>query len=170
MAHNPLWQQSLWDFAVNTYSNPQVEAFCLSLQNQYQANTNILLWCHWLQEENINISREALTDVVEVIDSVSQITVASLREVRMQLKKLPGFTKVQAQVISKHILNAELMVEKVLLNRMQDLTRRFVEVMPDATNSLKLLHYLEHLKVPDAEQVAEDFWSVCAMQNLAERA
>lgn len=170
MTSNSNWQQSLWDFAVKAYSNPEVEKLSLSLQDNHQANINVLLWCHWLREEKIHIAKEALPDVLEIIDVVSQKTVARLRDVRRELKELGGFTRVQAEVISKQILHAELMVEKVLLHRLQDLTRRFTEVMPDSQNPLQLVDYLEYLKVPSAAKVAEDFWATCTLENIAEQA
>ena len=108
--------------------------------------------------------------MLEVIDSISQKTVSRLRAVRLELKELTGFTRVQAQMITKQILNAELMVEKVLLHRLQDLTRRFIEVMPDACAPLELVDYLERLNVPHAGQVAADFWAVCAVEKIAEQA
>lgn len=170
MISNSNWQQSLWDFAVKTYSSPQVEELSLSLQNNHQANINVLLWCQWLQEEKICIARDALPDVLEIIDTVSKKTVTRLREVRRELKELGGFTRVQAEMISKHILNAELMVEKVLLHRLQDLTRRFIEVMPDSESPLRLVDYLEYLKVPSAAKVAENFWATCMVEGAAEQA
>ncbi len=169
MTSNAVWQQSLWDFAVKTYASPRVEELCLFLQDNHQANVNVLLWCQWLQEESIHIAKEALPDVLEIIDTVSQKTVVRLRDVRRELKELGGFTRVQAEMISKHILNAELMVEKVLLHRLQDLTRRFIEVMPDSESPLRLVDYLEHLNVPSSASVVENFRAVCAVENIPEQ-
>ena len=45
---------SLWDFAVQVYATPEVEQQSLELQDQYNANINIILWCCWLEIEEIH--------------------------------------------------------------------------------------------------------------------
>lgn len=160
-----VFNQSLWDFSVDNYAKKDVEALCLSLQREYHVNVNIMLWCCWMRSEGIELSSSWLDDILIKIDTVSQLTVASLREVRKQLKNSGCFTKVQAKTISKHILNAELLLEKVLLHRIQDLTRRFIELdqqekleNPQALN-LKL--YLEFMQVPNAGFYSQKLLSLC---------
>ena len=160
--------KSLWEFAVEVYSAPEVEALSLDLQEKYHANVNIILWCCWLKREDISLSVSWLDDVLIKIDTVSQLTVASLRDVRRQLKEGGSFTKVQARTINKHILNAELLIEKVLLHRLQDLTRRFLELndreLVDNPEVLDLRYYFDFLQIPDAELIAENITSVCDKQ------
>jgi len=118
---------SLWEFALHVYAEPAIEQHSLQLQDEYNANVNIILWCCWLEMEGIELSVNWLDDVLITIDSVSLQTVAKLREVRRMLVESGSFTKVQALSIKKHIMNAELMIEKVLIQRLQDLTCRFIE-------------------------------------------
>lgn len=156
----------LWDFSVQVYSSPEVEKVSLALQDSHNANVNILLWCCWLESENIRLSTKLLEDVLITIDTVSLQTVAKLREVRRALLESGGFTKVQALSVKKHILNAELMVEKVLLQRLQDLTCRFLE-SKDYKNSdtdqrvLDLLYYLDFIGVKDSMNIAQELLGVC---------
>ncbi len=40
--------ESFWDFSVGTYRMPGVPESCLSLQNDYGADVNMLLYCAWI--------------------------------------------------------------------------------------------------------------------------
>ncbi len=149
-----LWGESLWDYAVRVFSHKEVEDILIGLQDDYHANIDIILWCCWLEEEGIWLSRESLDDVLITIDTVNQETLIKIREVRRYLKDAGSFTQVQAKVISKQLLNAELMIEKVLVYRLQDLTRRFYEVLRDEENPLRLGYYFDFMRIPDAHQIA----------------
>lgn len=156
----------LWDFALQVYSIPDVEQHSIELQDEYLANINIILWCCWLQIEEIELSTDILSDVLITIDAVSLQTVAKLREVRRMLVESGSFTKVQAQSIKKHILNAELMIEKVLLRKLQDLTCRFLassEYIDTSFSSrnLDLEYYLEFMGVPDARKNSGILLNAC---------
>lgn len=40
--------ESFWDFSVRTYRTPDVPEACLSLQNDYGADVNMILYCAWV--------------------------------------------------------------------------------------------------------------------------
>lgn len=165
-------QESLVDFAFRVYAEPKVEELCLYLQNEYHANINILLWTCWLQARDSKLSVNWLDDVLISVDTLSQLTVGRLQEVRRAIKTSLGFTKVQAKLINKHILNAELTAEKIFLQRMQDMTARFEEsqrcnddgsqrdvytASQQGFNKDHVLgpqYYLEFLQIPYAEKRA----------------
>ncbi len=174
--HNPLGStvqlsQSLWDFSCNVYSKGDIEQLSIDLQDDYNANVNIILWCCWLEVEDIHLSADWLDDVLITIDSVSLQTVAKLRSVRRMLKESGSFTKVQALSIKKHILNAEMAIEKVLLQRLQDLTCRFLE-SKDYKNfgkegkKLDLEYYLDFIGVDDARKSAGLIMNTCRRSGL----
>ncbi len=166
---NKNFNKSLWDYASNCYALPEVEALSLSLQKQFHANVNIILWCCWLKSEKIQLSSIWLEDVLIKIDSVSQMTVSSLRDVRQQLKHGGNFTKVQIKVVSKQILAAELLIEKILLHKLQDLTGRFLEVndqqLSENPELLDLKYYLNFLQVPNPGFHAKKLHSLCQIQT-----
>lgn len=174
--HKPLGssvqlERSLWDFALQAYANDDLEHQSLQLQDEFNANVNIILWCCWLEVEDIHLSADWLDDVLITIDSVSLQTVSKLRAVRKMLKESGSFTKVQALSIKKHILNAEMMIEKVLLQRLQDLTCRFLE-SKDYKNfakegkKLNLEYYLEFIGVADARKSAGLMLNTCRRNTL----
>jgi len=160
-----LWRESLWEYAVRVYEHKEVKRIVLSLQDEYYANVDIILWCCWLEAEGIHLSKEALDDVLITVDTVNQATLIKIREVRRHLKDAGSFTQVQARVISKQLLNAELMIEKVLVHRLQDLTRRFMEVMTDPEDPLNLTYYLDLMMIPDGPQIAHLIGVGCRSQR-----
>jgi len=121
------WSEPFPVFAERVYAIPEVKDWCISLQNEYYVNVNILLWTFWLQEEKIKISSFWLEDVLIAIDTTSQVTVGRLRDVRRAIKASTSFTRVQSQLVCRHILNAEISAERIFLQRLQDLTSKFLE-------------------------------------------
>ncbi|PCK09744.1 MAG: TIGR02444 family protein [Alteromonadaceae bacterium] len=151
-------QELLWEYACQKYDLPEVERIALELQDDFHANVNIVLWCCWLASRGIRLPASCLTDVLIGVDSVSQMTVSKLRSVRAALKTSTGFTRVQVQSITKHILKAELVAEKILLNRLQDLTKGFVESKAGSLGDdglLDLRYYLDFLGIPSADALSE---------------
>lgn len=152
------WSESLIDFAFRVYAEPDVEELCLYLQNEYHANVNIVLWACWLESEKLIVSSSWLDEVLISIDTLSQLTVSRLQEIRRVIKESSGFTRVQAKLINKHIKTAELTAEKVFLQRMQDMTGRFLETQhlhPNLSDeSMSVPFYLRFLHIPNAEERA----------------
>ena len=168
--NNKIFNKSLWDFASSCYALPEVETLSLTLQNQFNANVNIILWCCWLKSEGITLSSIWLEDVLIKIDSVSLMTVSSLRDVRRQLKQGGNFTKVQVEVVSKQILAAELLIEKILLHKLQDLTGKFIdaneEQIAEDPTVLDLKYYLSFLQIPNPGFHAKKLQSLCQIQTV----
>lgn len=154
------WRTSLWDYALGVYANKDVESAVLELQDNYCANVNIILWLCWLDEETLFLSRSLLDDVLISVDSVSQATLVKLREARRYIKNGEAFTEVQARLVLKQLLSAELMIEKILIHRLQEFTRcnrsqRFEQ------EPLGLSYYLEFLGIPRAREQARSVSGAC---------
>ncbi|MFT7560229.1 MAG: hypothetical protein ACI93R_002147 [Flavobacteriales bacterium] len=155
------WQESFVSFALRVYGSEDFEELCLKLQNEYHANVNIILWCCWLEAEDISLSNMWLDEVLITIDTLTQLTVSRLQEVRKVIKDSSGFTKVQSKLINKHILNAELTAEKIFLQRLQDTTMRFLEAEafdPELHSKLSLEYYLGFLSMTEAPILARELY------------
>jgi uncharacterized protein (TIGR02444 family) len=140
-------------FAFEIYAHEAVKECCLDLQNSHLANVNMVLWCCWLEATGIRLAPEVLPEVRSTIDAISQQTVVKLREVRAALVESGAFTRVQASLVKKHILSAELLVEKILLQKLQDMTSKYVEIKhlqpEEASRALGPEAYLRALGVPE---------------------
>ena len=141
-------REKLVDFACRIYACAGVEQHCRFLQDEAFANINLVLWLAWLQDQAIYLEKEALFEAEELIGEISGEIVALLRHVRQRIKHVGHFTRVQEQLIGKHILQAELSVEKILLERLQDLTGRLPRIQDPACEPLLLRDYLAHLHMP----------------------
>ena len=99
-------REKLVDFACRIYTCPGVEHFCRSLQDEAFANVNLVLWLGWLQDQAIYLEKKALFEAEDLIGEISGEVVALLRHVRQRIKQIGHFTRVQEQLIGKHILQA----------------------------------------------------------------
>lgn len=141
-------REKLVDFACRIYACPSIERYCRYLQDEAFANVNLVLWLAWLQDQAIYLEKEALFQAEDLIGEISGEVVALLRHVRQRMKHVGHFTRVQEQLIGKHILQAELCVERILLERLQDLTGRLSRIQDPACEPLFLRDYFAHLQLP----------------------
>ena len=56
--HKPLKSEDFWTYSINVYGISAVKNICLTLQDTYGADVNMLLLCCWLDQQNISLSRE----------------------------------------------------------------------------------------------------------------
>jgi len=136
-------------FASGLYTDDSVKLRCLELQNSYNVNVDVVLWLCWLDANGIYLKRNALEEAKCVVGGVNQDLLLHLRESRFLLSAASTFTKVQEKLIRKSILSAELSIEKVLLQRLQDLLSR-LDRADDEDEALSLFDYLENCGIPQA--------------------
>lgn len=149
------FRQPLSDYAVEAYSQPKVKKLCLYLQDRYHANVNILLWTYWLSKERIKLSAYFLDHVLISIDTLSQLTVGRLREARRVIKVSQEFEGKISREIQLQILRAEISAERILLARLEDITKEHLAA--DQGEPAQLLtpeYYLDFLGIDEAEKYA----------------
>jgi uncharacterized protein (TIGR02444 family) len=159
-------REKLVDFAWRVYAQPAVESACRDLQDTHYANVNLVLWLAWLQQQAVHLEKTALESALDLIGNLSGDTVALLRVVRTNIKARGGFTKVQEQLILKNILQAEIAIEKILLERLQDMTGRMPRIAEPDLPPLSLVDYFESLHIHDATAAAQSFLSQLEHQPL----
>ena len=138
---------SLWDFALALYAAPGVENVCLRLQDDFQANTNMVLWSCWLDAQNIRLTPERLGQAHERIASWDRAVVAPLRQLRRDLKQHASEDH-QVGSCRQAIKSAELEAEKVELDWLEAMAGDWpAETTPLALGE-NVLHYLNTLRVP----------------------
>ncbi|MEP6885207.1 MAG: TIGR02444 family protein [Gammaproteobacteria bacterium] len=76
-----------WTFTVSLYGDPGVAAECLSLQERFGVNINLLLFCTYLGSEyGVSLSREDIACAESAIAGWQMHVVNALRGVRRFLK------------------------------------------------------------------------------------
>jgi uncharacterized protein (TIGR02444 family) len=51
-------ESDFWDFSIDFYSVKEVEKNCLNLQDKFELNVNLVLFCYWLAIKKKNIANE----------------------------------------------------------------------------------------------------------------
>lgn len=97
--------ERLWQFSLQYYSVREVKDACLTLQNHYHGNVNLLLLLKWLDEQGATISEQDWHQVGECL-SRSESLLGSFRELRRKLKRNV------ADTLYRETLQFELQLEK----------------------------------------------------------
>lgn len=148
-------KEDLIEFACGLYAVPAVKKASLELQNSHGANVNVILWLCWLDARQVSVTAAALSNALDIVGGVNDELLSQLRGVRKRLDEASTFTKVQDRLICKNILAAELAIEKILLQRLQDLTARLDEPAAEA-EPLSLFDYLNSLESNDSGSIAAE--------------
>jgi uncharacterized protein (TIGR02444 family) len=75
-----------WDYALELYRRPGVEAACLELQQRHGVDINIVLFCCWLTHRGVAADAAFLARIAAAAEVWQQEVVRPLRAVRSQLK------------------------------------------------------------------------------------
>ncbi|MEF1307271.1 TIGR02444 family protein, partial [Vibrio owensii] len=84
-AEYTLTLEHLWQFSLQFYGVREVKEACLSLQNNYHGNVNLLLLLRWLDEQQV-IFQEQDWHLVQGCLGRSETLLHSYRELRRHLK------------------------------------------------------------------------------------
>ena len=112
--------ESLWEFALALYRSPGVEETVLSLQDEREANVNILLWCFWLEYRGSLLTPAILDRAQSAITDWDRQVVRELRHLRRRLKSLAQ-EDVLAGEIRNLVKQAELLSERRCLYLLESL-------------------------------------------------
>jgi uncharacterized protein (TIGR02444 family) len=75
-----------WDYAVELYRRPGVEAACLELQVRHGLDVNLVLLCCWLASRGVAGEAQTLRRIAAAAESWQAACVRPLRAVRRRLK------------------------------------------------------------------------------------
>jgi uncharacterized protein (TIGR02444 family) len=75
-----------WDYAVELYRRPGVEAACLELQARHGLDVNVVLLCCWLASRGIAVDARTFGRIAAAAESWQAGFVRPLRAVRRRLK------------------------------------------------------------------------------------
>ncbi|HEX7762612.1 MAG TPA: TIGR02444 family protein [Cellvibrio sp.] len=124
---SPNQLDSLWDFSLALYAQPEVADTCLRLQDEQGINVNLLLWCVWLECKGLALDDAHLHEAQRRIRGWDQHYVVPLRHLRRRMKAEFGTQDAAVETVRKHIQQAELAAEKELQMRLQRVTQHWLE-------------------------------------------
>ena len=77
----------LWNFSEQTYALPEVEGICLKLQNEYDADINIILYCLWVAEKSVELSQGDIGLLIQTTEPWQKTILRPLRDARKMMKQ-----------------------------------------------------------------------------------
>ncbi len=105
---------SLWNFAVNLYSQKGVESLCLQLQDDWQANIPLLLFYQWLDNSGRALTNAQAKRADEQALHWQKNIITPLRTARRALK-----TTAHKGELRQRIKSSELEAEQQLLQQLE---------------------------------------------------
>jgi uncharacterized protein (TIGR02444 family) len=110
---------SIWEWTLSAYGRPGVPEACLTLQDRFGQNTDLLLWAVWAEVKD----PELLARAVEVTRAWDEVALLPLRAVRRGLKPaLPPVEDGARERLREDVKDCELQAERVLLETLAELT------------------------------------------------
>jgi uncharacterized protein (TIGR02444 family) len=102
----------LWTWANRVYAAPGVADACLTLQDRFGLDVNVLLWSAWRQTTGAPADRNAVRAAMTAIRPLQADIVGPLRAIRRQVKGL------SAAGLYETLKAAELEAERLILERL----------------------------------------------------
>lgn len=99
-----LCRDEFWKFSFEVYARPGVQNYCLTLQDDWQLNVNILLLCCYIEEKGLACSIEQLEELTEYINETDQALIAHRKKRRA--------AKNEDSPLYQQLLKVELEMEK----------------------------------------------------------
>ncbi|WP_439134656.1 TIGR02444 family protein [Pseudomaricurvus sp.] len=90
--------ESLWDFSLSIYAEPEMEALCLHLQDRRGINVNLLLWALWLDARSRPFQLALWQQGVNRSQRAERWRVGPLRRVRRFLPKRTPWQGIRSMV------------------------------------------------------------------------
>ena len=110
-------KDGFWEFSVRTYRSPGVSDACLSLQNDYGADVNMLLFCCWLGTFGGELDRQLLARAAKFSTKWAQAVVLPIRSTRTWMKQTgctaEGVPAEACMALREKIKSVELETERL---------------------------------------------------------
>ncbi len=75
-----------WNYSIELYGRPGVEAACLELQRRHSLDVNLVLLCCWAAARGVELDRVVLSEAGSALAAWQAEVVRPLRAVRSRLK------------------------------------------------------------------------------------
>lgn len=118
--------QKFWNFSLELYDAEGVATACLELQDTYQLDVNLILFCFWHGSAYGKIDPELLQNVIGFSIPWRSGVVQPLRSARTWMKLNPNPSE-QFDSLRERIKADELLAEKFQIEQIASLTSAFNE-------------------------------------------
>lgn len=81
-------KNEFWRYSLAVYQLPEVQRLCLHLQEQIDADVNLILFAGWLAKNNIDFSPDRVNQANKKIKQWRKEIIKPLRDVRYSVKKI----------------------------------------------------------------------------------
>ena len=144
-------ESELWNFSTQTYQIPEVEAACLKLQDEFSADVNIILYCCWLGENNIELSPDEILVLIQTTEPWQNSILKPLRNARRMMKN--HIIAMPAELLDQTISNMNEMeinserMEQQSLEKVIDISskEKNIEKSPVEITTTNLSLYFQQL-------------------------
>ncbi|WP_053981258.1 TIGR02444 family protein [Marinagarivorans algicola] len=140
----------LWPFCERFYSRKPVEALCLQLQDNHNICVGLVIWLCWHAAYGRFLNEATFAIAKREFLGADHGMIEQLRSVRKILK---SSALADGAAIKSHILAAEILLEKAILERLESYIQ-LQELTPDSA-AFGLLDYLRQHQVPEADRSAQ---------------
>lgn len=129
----------------------------------------LVFWLCWLDRLGHQAARAGLGEAVAIVAGENADLLEHLRAAETNLAGRARFTRVQQNLIQKHVGAARAALERVLQQRLQDLTPR-LPLADAAEDALSLFDYFYELGVENAATCASALLQVARGHSLEHKA
>ena len=141
---------SFWNYSCQLFQIREVADGCLQLQNQFNADVNILLYCCWAGDNRIQLDNVDVQKLVKCSEPWQTAIIKPLRDARKMLKNqiiaMPAHLHAQTITnLSEMEINAEHMAQLNLEKIIYFENRKACDGTIISTSARNLLLYLQTL-------------------------
>lgn len=147
---------AFWSYSLRLYRVPEVANACLSLQDQWGADVNLILYCCWLGRSGRALDKRSLRMAITVTSRWQAEVVQPVRKVRHSLKVRPhDVPDAWVAAIRKRLgaveLDLEYLEQRMLANLVQCLPLKKRVQSPEGATLASLARYRALLGIPTGQ-------------------
>ena len=140
-------ESAFWDFSIDFYQRPNVEKSCLTLQDEFSLNVNLILFCYWLAIEKKQVLSDDNWAELLHASLLWEEIIKSLRESRRMIthSTIPwpnDFKQKTKKSVSKIEMNSEHMQQVSIEKAWEKLSHNVSEIHYQEIINENLKNYL----------------------------
>ena len=150
---------SFWNYSCQLFQIREVADGCLQLQNQFNADVNILLYCCWAGDNRIQLDNVDVQKLVKSSEPWQTAIIKPLRDARKIMKNqiiaMPAHLHTQTIInLSEMEINAEHMAQLNLEKTIDFENRKACDGSIINTSARNLLLYMQTLTTVQLDEIS----------------